>query len=219
MKKALYLYGGFPGHRAYDLAPWGRGILDELGFETEEIQDPHLLERDLTVYDLVVLGWTQSQTTEDLTDRAEARLWEAARAGTGFAGWHGMVASFHASLPYAFLIGSSFVEHPGGEAVRVPFTVKIVDRDHPVTRGVEDFEVASEQYYLHVDPAVHTLATTTFDGEPDVPWVAGVEMPAVYVKQFGEGRVFFAMGGHELEEMERPEMTRLVRQGLEWACR
>ena len=49
--------------------------------------------------------------------------------------------------------------------------------------------------------------------------VSGVEMPAVYVKQFGAGRVFFAMGGHELEEMERPEMTRLVRQGMEWAAR
>jgi type 1 glutamine amidotransferase len=219
VKQALYLYGGFPGHRAYDLAPWGRGLLDGLGFEVEEINDPHLLDRDLTVYDLVVLGWTQSQTTEDLTDSVEARLWEAARAGTGFAGWHGMVASFRASLPYSFLIGASFVEHPGGEAVRVPFTVKITDRDHPVTRGVEDFEVASEQYYLHLDPAVHTLATTTFDGEPDVPWLAGVEMPAVYVKQFGAGRVFFAMGGHELEEMERPEMTRLTRQGLEWASR
>jgi type 1 glutamine amidotransferase len=219
MKKALYLYGGFPGHRSYDLAPWGRGLLEELEFEVEEIHDPHLLERDLTRYDLIVLGWTQSQTTEDLTDLAEARLWEAARAGTGFAGWHGMVASFRASLPYSFLIGASFVEHPGGEAVRVPFTVKIVDRDHPVTRGVEDFEVASEQYYLHVDPAIQTLATTTFDGEPDVPWLAGVEVPAVYVKQFGAGRVFFAMGGHELEEMERPEVTRLVRQGMDWASR
>lgn len=219
MKKALYLYGGFPGHRSYELASWGRRLLEELEFEVEEINDPHLLERDLTVYDLVVLGWTQSQTTEDLTDRAEARLWEAARAGTGFAGWHGMVASFRASLPYSFLIGASFVEHPGGEAVRVPFTVKIVDHEHPVTRGIEDFEVASEQYYLHVDPAVHALATTTFDGAPDHAWLAGVEMPAVYVKRFGEGRVFFAMGGHELEEMERPEMTRLIRQGMDWAAR
>jgi type 1 glutamine amidotransferase len=219
VKKVLFLYGGFPGHQPYEVAKWARRIMDELDYEVEEITDPHLLERDLTGYDLIVLGWTQSLTTEDLTDRAEQRLWEAARAGTGFAGWHGMVASFLASLPYSFLIGASFVEHPGGEAVRVPFEVKIVDRDHPVTEGVDDFEVASEQYYLHYDPAIHTLATTTFDGEPDVPWLAGVEMPAIYVKQFGEGRVFFAMGGHELEEMERPEMSRLVRQGMEWAAR
>jgi type 1 glutamine amidotransferase len=219
MKKVLFLYGGFPGHQPYEVAKWARRLMGELDYEVEEIQDPHLLERDLSGYDLIVLGWTQSLTTEDLSDRAEQRLWEAARAGTGFAGWHGMVASFRSSLPYSFLIGADFVEHPGGEAVRVPYEVRIVDRDHPVTQGVDDFSVASEQYYLHVDPAIHVLATTTFDGEPDVPWLAGVEMPAVYVKQFGAGRVFFAAGGHELEEMERPEMTRLVRQGMEWAAR
>jgi uncharacterized protein len=219
MKRVLFLYGGWPGHLPYEVARWARGLMDELDFEVEEIQDPHRLEEDLTGYDLIVFGWTQAQTTEDLTDKAEQRLIEAARAGTGFAGWHGMTASFRASLPYHFIIGAAFIEHPGGEGVRVPFEVKIADRDHPVTRGVEDFQVASEQYYMHIDPAIHVLASTTFDGEPDVPWLAGVEMPAVYVKQFGEGRVFYAMGGHEVEEMERPEMTRLVRQGMEWAAR
>jgi uncharacterized protein len=219
VKRVLFLYGGFPGHQPYEVAKWARGLMDDLGFEVEEIQDPHRFEDDLTVYDLIVLGWTQSQTTEDLTDRAEQRLIEAARAGTGFAGWHGMTASFRASLPYSWIVGADFVEHPGGEAVRVPFDVKIVDREHPVTRDVEDFKVESEQYYMHVDPAIHVLASTTFDGEPGVPWMAGVEMPAVYVKEFGQGRVFYAMGGHEVEEMQRPEMTLLVKQGMEWAAR
>jgi uncharacterized protein len=219
MKRVLFLYGGFPGHRPCEVAKWARGLMHDLAFEVEEIQDPHRFEDDLTVYDLIVLGWTQAQTTEDLTDKAEQRLIEAARAGTGFAGWHGMTASFRSSLPYSWIVGADFVEHPGGEAVRIPFDVKIVDRQHPVTRGVEDFKVESEQYYMHVDPAIHVLASTTFDGEPDVPWMAGVEMPAVYVKEFGRGRVFYAMGGHEVEEMQRPEMTLLVRQGMEWAAR
>jgi type 1 glutamine amidotransferase len=219
VKRVLFLYGGFPGHLPYEVAEWARGEMAALDFEVEEIQDPHRFEEDLTVYDLIVLGWTQTQTTEDLSDRAEQRLIEAARAGTGFAGWHGMTASFRSSLPYNYIVGASFVEHPGGEAVRVPYDVKIVDRDHPVTRGVEDYQVASEQYYMHVDPAAHVLATTTFDGEPDVPWLAGVEMPVAYVKEFGSGRVFYTAGGHELEEMERPEVTRMVRQGMEWAAR
>jgi uncharacterized protein len=219
VKRVLYLYGGFPGHRPYEVAKWVRRLMDELGFEVDEIQDPHRLEDDLTVYDLIVLGWTQSQTTEGLSDNAERRLIEAAQAGTGFAGWHGMTASFRASLRYSWIVGADFVEHPGGEAIRVPFAVQIVDRDHPVTEGVEDFMVESEQYYMHVDPAIAVLATTTFDGEPDVPWIAGIEMPAVYVKEFAQGRVFYAMGGHEVEEMERPEMTRLLKQGMKWAAR
>jgi uncharacterized protein len=219
MKRALYLYGGFPGHLPYEVAKWGRGLLAELDFEVEETQDPHRLEEDLTVYDLIVLGYTQTLTTEDLSDRAEARLIEAARAGTGFVGYHGAVAAFRASLPYSWILGASFVEHPGGEAVRVPYGVKIVDRESPITAGVEDYTVRSEQYIVHVDPSVHVLATTTFDGEPDVPWMAGVEMPVAYTKQFGDGRVFYHAGGHELEEMERPEVTTMVRRGMEWATR
>jgi hypothetical protein len=219
MKRAFYLYGGFPGHLPYDVARWGRGLLDELDFEVEETQDPHRLEEDLSAYDLIVLGYTQTLTTEDLSDRAEARLLEAARAGTGFVGYHGATAAFRASLPYSWILGASFVEHPGGEAIRVPYEVKITDRDSPLTAGIEDYTVRSEQYLMHVDPSVHVLATTTFDGEPDVPWMAGVEVPVAYTKQFGDGRVFYHAGGHELEEMERPEVTTMVRRGMEWAAR
>lgn len=219
MKRAFYLYGGFPGHRPYDVANWGRGLLAELDFEVEESQDPHRLEEDLSVYDLIVLGYTQTQTTEDLSDRAEARLMEAARAGTGFVGYHGATAAFRASLPYSWILGASFVEHPGGEAIQVPYEVKIVDRESPLTEGIDDYEVRSEQYILHVDPSVHVLATTTFDGEPEVPWMKGVEVPVAYTKQFGEGRIFYHAGGHELDEMERPEVTTMVRRGMEWAAR
>jgi type 1 glutamine amidotransferase len=219
MKKALFLYGGFPGHSPYEIAPWAVAQMGELDFEVEEIQDPHLLERDLTGYDLLVMGWTQSLTTEDLTDRAEARLMEAVRGGTGIAGWHGMTAAFRASLPYSYIVGGSFVEHPGGEAIRVPYEVEIVDRDHPVTAGVEDFGVASEQYYMHVAPDAHVLATTTFDGEPEVPWLKGVVAPFAWVKQFGDGRVFYTAAAHEVEEYEKPEQARLIRQGLAWAAR
>jgi uncharacterized protein len=218
MTRVLFLYGGWPGHLPYAVADWARGVMSELDFDVEEVQDPHRLEDDLTVYDLIVLGWTQAQTTEDLTDKAEQRLLEAVRSGTGVAGWHGMTASFRASLPYHFVVGAAFVEHPGGEGVRVPYGVEIVDRDHPVTEGVNDFAVASEQYYMHVDPAVHVLATTTFTGE-HLPWLDGVVMPAAYVKQFGDGRVFYVAIGHEPDELATPDMTRLVRQGLQWAAR
>jgi type 1 glutamine amidotransferase len=219
VKKVLFLYGGWPGHLPYEVARWARGEMAALDFDVEETQDPHRFEGDLTVYDLIVLGWTQAQTTEDLTDNSEARLVEAARAGTGFVGWHGATASFRSSLPYNYVLGASFVEHPGGEGQRVPYEVKIVDHDHPVTRGISDYEVRSEQYFMHVDPSAHVLASTIFDGAPDVPWLAGVEMPVAYVKQFGDGRIFYTAGGHEVEEMERPEVATMVRQGMEWAVR
>ena len=218
MSRVLFLSGGWPGHRPREVASWAGGVMSDLAFEVETIEDPHRLDQDLSAYDLIVIGWTQAMTTEDLTEAAEERLHEAVRAGTGLAGWHGMAAAFRASLRFSLLVGASFLDHPGGEGVPVPYKIKIVDHDHPVTRGVNDIEIASEQYYMHVDPSAHVLATTTFSGD-HWPWAEGVVMPAVYVRRWGEGRVFYASPGHDPSELQIPDVERLIGQGLKWAAR
>lgn len=216
---ALFLYGGWPGHRPYQVAEWATSLMqDDLGLTVSATTDPFRLEEDLTGFDVIVIGWTQALTTEDLTDKQERSLLHAVSHGTGVAGWHGMTASFRASLPYHFVTGSAFIEHPGGEAVPVPYRVTITDRDHPVTAGVSDFDAATEQYYMHVDPNVHVLADTVFSGE-HLPWLDGVRMPVAYVKTFGDGKVFYETIGHQPEDLLDPNVTRLVRQGIEWATR
>ncbi len=104
MTSAFFLYGGWPGHFPYEVAEWADGIMDDLGFEVTHTNDPHRLEEDLTAYDVIVCGWTQAMTTEDLTDRAERSLLDAVAQGTGFVGWHGATASFRSSLPFSFLL-------------------------------------------------------------------------------------------------------------------
>jgi type 1 glutamine amidotransferase len=218
MTRVLFLTGGWPGHRPGEVAEWAAGVMSELAFEVETIHDPHLLDQDLRPYDLIVIGWTQAMTTEDLTDAAEGRLHEAVRAGTGLAGWHGMAASFRASLQFSLLAGASFLDHPGGEGVPVRYTINVVDRAHPVTRGVSDIEIASEQYYMHVDPSAHVLATTTFGGE-HASWIDGVVMPVVWKRRHGKGRVFYSSLGHVASEFEVPEMKTILKRGLLWAAR
>jgi type 1 glutamine amidotransferase len=216
--RVLYLYGGWPGHIPYEVAPWLTSVMAELGFDVEQIQDPYLLDRDLTGYDLIVNGWTQAVTTEDLSDSVEQRLREAVEQGTGYAGYHGSAAAFRASLQLHLVSGASFIEHPGGEGVDVPYEVRIVDRDHEVTQGIDDFQAASEQYYMHVDPNVHVLAETTFSGE-HFPWLDGARMPVAFVHRWGEGRVFYQALGHLLKDLQQPEVERLMRQGLTWTAR
>ncbi len=218
MPRALYLYGGWPGHKPYEVARWARGLLDELEFDTDEVQDPYRLEDDLTDYDLVVLGWTQATTTEDLSEAAEQNLLSAVQSGTGIAGWHGMAASFRASLPYHMIIGGCFIEHPGGEGTRVPYPVRNVAPEHPVMAGIRDFEVASEQYYMHVDPSNIVIAQTVFSGE-HFPWIDGIEMPVAWVRNWGAGRIFYTAVGHYLTDLTAEPTTRMVKQGMAWASR
>ncbi|MER8002702.1 ThuA domain-containing protein [Streptomyces sp. NPDC095613] len=218
MTKVLNLYGGWPGHYPYAMADWARGLFAELDFTVEETQDIFRLDADLTGYDLIVLGWNNALTTEDLSDAQEQRLLDAVAAGTGVAAWHGAGAAFRASLKYHFLLGGDFIEHPAGEAYPQPYTVTITDTGHPVTAGVSDFKVASEQYYMHVNPNNHVLAETRFTGE-HLPWLEGHTSPVAWVRDWGEGRVFYHSIGHTPDDLADPNIRRLTKQGLAYAAR
>lgn len=218
MTKVLSLFGGWPGHRPYEIAAWTQELLSELDYDVVPSSDIFVLDGDLTSYDLIVLGWNNALTTEDLTDAQEDSLLGAVEAGTGVAAWHGAAAAFRSSLRYHFLLGGDFVEHPAGEGYPQPYEVKIVDPTHEVTEGVHSFPVASEQYYLHVNPNNHVLAETTFSGE-HLPWLAGHTMPQAWVRTWGEGRVFYHAIGHDPTNLADPDVRRLTKQGLAWAAR
>ncbi|VVQ12462.1 ThuA domain-containing protein [Pseudomonas fluorescens] len=218
MSRVLYLYGGWPGHFPYEIAAWARTVFQELDFDVEESTDIFTLDRDLTGYDLIVIGWNNAVTTETLTASQENRLLEAIESGTGLVGWHGACAAFRASLKYHWVLGGSFLEHPMGEGFPHPYQVNVIDHTHEVTQGVKDFEVRSEQYYMQVDPNIHVLAETTFDGNP-FPWIKGHRSPVAWVRQWGQGRVFYHSIGHDTSNLADPNIRRLTKQGLNWATR
>jgi type 1 glutamine amidotransferase len=84
--------------------------------------------------------------------------------------------------------------------------------------GIGDFDYHSEQYYLHFDPSIEVLASTTFSGEHD-PVTQGVKMPVVFKRRFGQGRVFYTALGHVVAEFENRQMRTILRRGLNWAAR
>jgi hypothetical protein len=101
------------------------------------------------------------------------------------------------------------VAHPGGDGVE--YMVRIVDHDHVITKGLHDFGVSSEQYYMHVDPANHVLAVTDF---------GGVAVPVAWTKTYGKGRVFYCSLGHVAQVFEQdPQILEMVTRGMVWAAR
>ena len=216
--RVFYLYGGWPGHFPYQIADWTRKLLAELEYDVEETTDIFRLDGDLTGYDLILLGWNNALTTEDLSVAQEQSLLSAVAQGTGVAAWHGAAAAFRSSLQYHFMLGGDFVEHPGGEGYPQPYEVTITDKAHPVTAGVESFLVESEQYYMHCDQNNHVLAQTVFTGE-HLPWLEGLSSPVAWVRQWGEGRVFYHSIGHKPANLEDPNVRLLTKQGIEWAAR
>ncbi|MCU1684032.1 MAG: hypothetical protein JWQ81_4771 [Amycolatopsis sp.] len=219
MTRVLYLYGGWPGHKPYEIATkWTLPLFAELGFDVTETNDVFALDDDLTSYDLIALNWNNALLSDGLSAAQEAGLLGAVEAGTGIAAWHGAAAAFRTSIKYHWLLGGSFLEHPAGEGVKYPYEVSIVDHDHEITAAVGDFRVASEQYYMSVDPNNHVLAETTFTGE-HVPWIEGKRMPQAWTRTWGQGRVFYSAVGHDLDDLQNPDVTRLCTQGFAWAAR
>ncbi|MEM9158493.1 MAG: ThuA domain-containing protein, partial [Verrucomicrobiota bacterium] len=117
---------------------------------------------------------------------------------------------------YQFMTGGQFVAHPGNSDMTYRVTVR--DPFHEIMDGVESFEYSSEQYYMHVDPAINVLATTVFDGSIRRE-TEGVQMPVVWTKHWGEGRVFFSALGHVAKEFEHAMMLRVVINGFKWAAK
>lgn len=207
MKRALIVQGGWIGHQPKEVADILAGLLREEGFETEisDTLDSFLDEKKMAALDLIVPNWTMGTITKEQL----ASLLNAVKKGAGIAGLHGgMGDAFRNETEYQYMVGGQWVAHPGNDGVR--YTVRIKEKDHPVMAGLADFEVVSEKYYMHVDPANRVLAVTDF---------GDVEMPVVWTKNYGEGKVFYCSLGHHADIVAMPEVLEIMRRGMAWAAR
>jgi type 1 glutamine amidotransferase len=121
--------------------------------------------------------------------------------------------SFRNNCEYQFMVGGQWVVHPGGV---IDHEVNIINHEDPITKGLSDFKMHSEQYYLHVDPSNEVLAETTFRGE-HCAWIDGVVMPVVWKRPYGAARVFYASVGHVAADFDVPEAKEIVQRGMMWA--
>ena len=211
-KKALMTWGGWAGHEPMQCTNIFAPLLEQAGFEVKIVDtlDIYLDEAYMASVDLIVPVWTMSA----ITDEQEAGLLKAVRNGTNIGGWHGgMADSFRNNVDYQFMVGGQWVAHPGNI---INYRVNITDHIDPITAGISDFDMHSEQYYMHVDPGNIVLATTMFQTEI-APWVNGTVMPVIWKRMYGKGRVFYSSLGHVAADFEGAEALEITRRGLLWA--
>ena len=155
-------------------------------------------------------------TMGTIAPEQERGLLETVKSGVGLAGWHGGLSdAFRNNTEYEFMVGGAWAAHPGGV---IDYTVNIAKRDDPITKGLADFRMHSEQYYMLVDPNAEVLATTTFTGQY-APWINGTVMPVAWKKLYGKGRVFHLSVGHVAADFSVSEAKQIMQRGLLWAAR
>ncbi len=211
-KNVLFVWGGWEGHeprQCRDLfVPWMQSEGAEVSvFDTLDCYtNKDLMEKT----DLIVQIWTMGKISKE----QEEGLLSAVKNGAGLAGWHGGIGdAFRESTEFQFMCGGQWVAHPGGV---IDYEVNVVNHQDAVTKGLSDFRMHSEQYYMHVDPNVKVLATTTFSGE-HAPWIAGAVMPVTWKKYYGKGCVFYSSLGHVASDFDVPEAMTIMQRGIRWA--
>ena len=212
-KTALIVWGGWMGHEpdrcAAIFAPW----LKEQGFNVivSNTLDSYTQPELMSSLSVIVPIWTMGKISKE----QEKGLLTAVAGGVGIAGWHGgMGDAFRENTEYQFMCGGQWVAHPGGV---IDYEVNILDHQDPVTAGLSDFKMHSEQYYMHVDPSNKVLATTRFSGK-HAAWIEGTVMPVAWKRAYGKGRVFYSSLGHVAQDFQVPEALEIAKRGILWAA-
>ncbi|MFJ8895650.1 ThuA domain-containing protein [Leifsonia sp. NPDC102414] len=228
-RNALVVRGGWDGHMPVETTDLFIPYLEANGFDVRVEDGPAIYtdEAYLDTVDLVL----QINTMNTIAKEEFAGLQRAVLNGTGLAGWHGGIAdAYRDNADYLHMIGGQFAHHAGidpadctGEQSDnyIPYTVHITDygRTHPITEGIDDFDLVSEQYWVLSDEYNDVLATTTQAVRPWDAWNRPVTAPAIWTRQWGKGRIFVSAPGHRLEIVESQPVRTIIERGLLWAAR
>ena len=206
--------------------PFVAKLLEDSGRFTVTITtDPSAALEDagqLAQYDLFLTEYLGPEWSE----AAKSNFERAVASGTGLVILHSANNAFPGWVEYETMIGLLWREGSNHGDFH-EFLVRIVDHDHPITRGLDDFTQWDELYHnlIHMhDVPVHVLATAY--SSPDQHGT-GRDEPMVVVTQYGEGRVFHMVLGHvalvypegaSMVAFENPPFQRALLRGSEWAA-
>ncbi len=109
---------------------------------------------------------------------------------------------------YRRVMGGYYQGHPPVQA----FEVQVVRPDHPITAGVEDYEIVDEQHFLWFD--YHRVELLLKSRGKN-----GMESAAGWAYEYGKGRVAYLANGHTLEVLQHPMVQKLLRNAARWLVR
>jgi type 1 glutamine amidotransferase len=137
---------------------------------------------------------------------------EFVQGGGGVLFYHNTTYISPHNQDFRDVLGAVTEEHP---PLR-PFKVKIVNRDHPITRGAADFVVTDEQHFVHYDkdPKYLLLQSVNEDG---LTWKElGTSSAAGWAYDYGKGRVFYLAPGHVISALWNPEYEKIQKNAARW---
>jgi type 1 glutamine amidotransferase len=216
------LLSGQNNHDWKRSSPFIRGLLEATGqFQVTLAEDASAAladARSLAQYSLVFSDYNGP----DWSEAAKTNFEAAVRGGTGLVILHAADNAFTGWVQYETMAGLLWREG-AGHGWYHQFKVKIADHDHPVTKGLADFEITDELYHrlthMHNAP-FQVLARAWSD---PAKGGSGNHEPVMLAAQYGRGRVFHMILGHVWAEgpmttFENLPFQRCLLRGCQWAA-
>lgn len=220
--KVLILTGGQREHHGYrEQTQYLQRVLEETGkVEVTICEEADVLRTNaMAKYDCIVINGDRRDPEFRLTNEQQAALLRLVSGGKGFVSIHGFCCAAPDWKPEMRQLLGGVLAHFGRPDTKVRqghYTVTIAKSDHPIARGVSDFEIDDELYYdLQTVGALDPIATVAFDGG---------NWPVAWTRSFGRGRVFVTPLGHKSWKQDSPDpqsnpaFRKMLVQGILWTC-
>jgi len=230
----VLILSGRNNHDWRTTTPFLRKTLVESGrFDVRVEEEPMgITPATLAAYDVLVLDYDGPRWGE----ATEKAVEDFVKSGKGLVAIHGASYAFtglvvlgdnHRPMgfkeppwpEYLKMLGGWWTEGPPktGHAPRHCYTVKFVDREHPITKGLgESFVVSDELYHSQqMSSEAHILASA-FD-DPAIGGT-GKDEPLIWTVNYGQGRVMYTALGHDVAAMQESGFVNTFLRGSEWAA-
>jgi len=228
------IFSGHNNHEWRETTPMLKKQLEESGrFEVRVVEEPAgATAPTLAPYDVLILDYCGPRWGE----ATENAVVEFVKSGKGLVVFHAASYPFgirevlgeHMTrtgrreppwAEYRKMVGAHWTEDPKtGHGQRHTFTVKYVDRAHPIAQGLpETFKICDELYHhFALEPDINVLATAYDDAKYGG---TGKDEPILWTKSYGQGRVFHTALGHDTAAMMEPGFAASLVRGAMWAAR
>ncbi len=202
-----------PGHLWKETSPvLKKALAEDKRFSIDIVEDPEYLATEkLGQYDTIVLHF-MNWKRPDPGKKAQQGLRNFVEDGGGLVLVHFACGAFQGWNEFENIAGRVWDPRKRGHDSYGQFNINITGKRHPITKGLSDFETVDELYTcLTGDIPVEVLATATSKVDKEI-------YPMAFVLNYGKGRVFHSVLGHNAQAIANPDVARLFRRGCAWTA-
>ena len=143
-----------------------------------------------------------------MTDSQQKAIWDFVSSGGGFLALHNAQGLYPPAGLYYKLLGGDFGGHPDPAL----FTIRVENKNHPITAGIEDYEIFDEQHMVkYALDREHLLLRSISRSNQ--------EAAAGWWQEVGKGRVVYLSQGHTPEGLNHPMTQHLIRNSILWCVK